>query len=66
MYEQPKINIEQVKRKAEDYYWEADNLQEEMLVGEFTIRVDEDDDRDDEERSAINGTTSDDSSDDGL
>ena len=66
MYEQPKINIEHVKRKAEDYYWEADNLQEEMLVGEFTIRVDEDDNRDDEEGSAIDGTTSDDSSDDEL
>ena len=44
VYEQPKMNIEHVKRKAEEYYWEADNLQEEMQVGEFTIRVDEDDD----------------------
>ena len=66
MYEQPKINIEHVKRKAEDYYWEADNLQEEMQVGEFTIRVDEDDDTDDEEGNAIDGKTSDDSSDDGY
>ena len=59
--------IEHVKRKAEDYYWEADNLQEEMQVGEFTIRVDEDDDdddTDDEEGSATDGTMSDDSSDD--
>ena len=39
-------NIEHVKRKAEDYYWEADNYQEEMQVGEFTIRVDENDDDD--------------------
>ena len=63
-----KKNIEHVKRKAEDYYWEADNLQEEMQVGEFTIRVDEDDDddTDDEEGSATDGTMSDDSSDDEL
>ena len=68
MYEQPKINIEHVKRKAEDYYWETDNLQEEMQIGEFTIHVDEDDDddTDDEEGSAIDGATSDDSSDDEL
>ena len=62
-----KKHIEPVKRKAEDYYWEADNLQEEMQVGEFTIRVDEDDDdddTDDEEGSATDGTMSDDSSDD--
>ena len=56
-----------MKRKAEDYYWEADNLQEEMQVGEFTIRVNEDDDDDtDEEGSATDGTMSDDSSDDEL
>ena len=63
-----KKNIEHVKRKAEDYYWEADNLQEEMQVGEFTIRVDEedDDDTDDEEGSATDVTMSDDSSDDEL
>ena len=62
-----KKNIEHVKRKAEDYYWEADNynLQEEMQVGEFTICVDEDDD-DDEEGSATDDTMSDDSSDDEL
>ena len=61
-----KKNIEHVKRKAEDYYWEADNLQE-MQV-EFTIRVDEDDDddTDDEEGSATDVTMSDDSSDDEL
>ena len=55
-----------MKRKAEDYYWEADNLQE-MQV-EFTIRVDEDDDddTDDEEGSATDVTMSDDSSDDEL
>ena len=63
-----KKNMEHVKRKAEDYYWEADNLQEEMQVGEFTIRVDgdDDDDTDDEEGSATDGTMSDDSSDDEL
>ena len=63
-----KKNIEHVKRKAEDYYWEVDNLQEEMQVGEFTIRVDEDDDvdTDDKEGSATDGTMSDDSSDDEL
>ena len=55
------------KRKAEDYYWEADNLQEEKQVGEFTLCVDEDDDdTDDEEGSATDGTMSDDSSDDEL
>ena len=27
--------IEHVKRKAEDYYWEAVNLQKEMQVGEL-------------------------------
>ena len=48
VYEQPKMNIEHVKRKAEDYYWKADHLQEEMQVGEFTICFDEDDDTDDE------------------
>ena len=57
-----KKNIEHVKRKAEDYYWEADNLQEEMQVGEFTIRLDEDD----EEGNTTNGTMSDDSSADEL
>ena len=36
-----KKNIEHVKRKAEDYYWESDNLYKEMQVGEFTISVDE-------------------------
>ena len=61
-----KKNIEHVKRKAEDYYWEVDNLQEEMQVGEFTIRVDEDDDTDNKEGSATDGTMSDDSSDDEL
>ena len=61
-----KKNIEHVKRKAEDYYWEADNLQEEMQVGEFTIRFDDDDDTDDEEGSATDVTMSDDSSDDEL
>ena len=57
-----------MKRKAEDYYWEANNLQEEMQVGEFTILVDEDDDddTDDEDGSATDGTMSDDSSDDEL
>ena len=61
-------NIEHVKRKAEDYFWEADNLQEEMQVGEFTIHVDEDDDNDTEgeEGSATDGTMSGDSSDDEL
>ena len=62
-----KENIDHVKRKAEDYYWEADNLQEEKQVGEFTLCVDEDDDdTDDEEGSATDGTMSDDSSDDEL
>ena len=43
-----------MKRKAEDYYWEADNLQEKAQVGEFMICVDEDDDdnTDEEEGSA--------------
>ena len=57
-----------MKREGEDYYWEADNLQEEMQVGEFTIRVDEDDDDDDtdDEGNATDGTMSDDSSADEL
>ena len=42
-----KKNIKHVKN-AEEYYWEADNLQEDMPIGEFTIRIDDDSDSDDE------------------
>ena len=57
-----------MKSKPEDYYWETDNLQEEMQVEEFSIRVneDDDDDTDDEQGSATDGIMSDDSSDDKL
>ena len=34
-----KKNIEHVKNKAKDYSWEADNLQEDMPIGEFTIHI---------------------------
>ena len=57
------------EKKSWGYYWEADNLQEEMQVGEFKIRVDEnddDDDTNDKEGIATDGTMSDDSSDDEL
>ena len=33
----------------EEPYWEADNLQEDMVIGEFMIRIDEDDSDSDDE-----------------
>ena len=59
-----KKNIEHVKNKAEDYYWEADNLQEDMAIGEFMICIDEDDSNSDDEGNVTDDSFSSESSDD--
>ena len=57
-------NTENVKNKAEDYYWEADNLQEDMPIGEFTIHIDEDDSNSDDEGNLTDDSLSSESNDD--
>ena len=59
-----KINIEHVKNKAKDYFWEANNLQEDMTIGEFSIRIDEDDSDSDDEGNMTDDSLSSESSDD--
>ena len=51
-------------KKADDYYWEADNLQEDMVIGEFTIHIDEDDSDSDDEGNMTDDSLSNESSDD--
>ena len=51
-------------KKAEYYYWDADNLQGDMPKGEFTIHVDEDDSDSDDEGNMTDDSLISESSDD--
>ena len=43
-----KRNVKHVKSKAEEFYWIADCLQDDIEIPEFVINVDEDDTTDEE------------------
>ena len=46
--ELPNGRIQRMLKKAKDYYWEANNLQEDMPIGEFMIHIEDDSNSDDE------------------